>query len=261
MSDKKETKLHEILAAEKSVTSKATLLLQETLTKLGKGHFFEGHLKTLTMIQEGPTKAAIEAAAREHKALPTTVQDTLNYTMASWANAENLLATKNLTNQSAKADIMIGATKLAEGVPIDELMGLENRLVELRKIFHAVPTLDASKVWKKGDLPFTYLAEPEIATKTDKTIDAKVLYPATDKHPAQVKEYSYDETVGQFTRVITSGATTTYAKAEALTRLDDLIVAVKQARTRANDIPATKLNVGSAIADYLMEPINNPPTF
>ena len=84
------TKLHEVLAAEKTVSSAWNTLYEETLKKLGNSHFFEGHTKSLKMLEESAGNEAIEAQAAEHKALPTNVRDTLEYTFGILASHEDL---------------------------------------------------------------------------------------------------------------------------------------------------------------------------
>ena len=49
---------------------------------------------------------------------------------------------------------------------------------------------------------------PEVTTKQEKIISPVVLYEATDKHPAQIKEISKDIVVGSFTKTVSSGAIT-----------------------------------------------------
>ena len=129
MTTKRIPKLHELLAAEKTVTSAFATMLAETESKFGKEQFFQGNDKTLTLLVDSPAKESTERAARETRPLTTTVPDTLNYIANIWARAEDLLFQKNTTNQLAKADIEFRGKVIAQNVSIDELMGLEARLV------------------------------------------------------------------------------------------------------------------------------------
>jgi len=251
-------KLHELLAAEKTVLAQSAKLFTETTAKLGKSHFWEGFNKTLTLVADSPTKAAIEEAAKEVKLLPTNVADTLAYFVNFWSKSEDLLFSKNVSNQFAKADIIVNGIVLVTDVPVDELMGLEHRLEGLRQMLAQMPTLDASKTWSKAeDLgPNIWRSEPEVTIKTDKTVDAVVLYPATDKFPAQVKEFSKDITIGSFKLIRTSGAVTSVAKSDILSNVDNLIMEVKKARTRANDIEAKSRQIGKTLMDFILAPLS-----
>lgn len=252
------TKLHELLAVEKTRTSAATKLLQETSQKFGKSEMFSGQLKTLTMIEDSPQNKALEAAALEHRELPTTVAETLEYAMASWATAEDVLMQKNCTNQTAVADLSFRGSVIAKDVPVDELLGLENRLETLRKVFEAMPTLSAAVSWnpdaQSGRNGAWKAADIDKTIKTEKTTVPVVLYEATDKHPAQVKEVSQDKTVGTFNTVKFSGAATSAQKAEVLSNVDELITEVKQARMRANSVDAVNRKIGHALVTLMLAP-------
>ena len=249
------TKLHELLAVEKTRTAQATRLLQETQAKFGKEQYFSGHVKTLRMLADSPENAALEAAARDEKALPTTVVETLQYALNFWAQAEDVIFAKNLTNQSANSDLLFRGAVLVPNVPVDELLGLENRLETLRNVIGATPTLDASKEWSPASSGRTgaYDADStEVTSKTEKVMTAVVLYEATDKHPAQIERVTGDKVVGTFTRKVTSGAATTKQKADAIAIIDELLVETKQARQRANSVEASTDRIGSTITDLIL---------
>ncbi len=254
---KEEAKLHELLAVEKTRSGAANKILADTAQKFNKFDYFQGAEKTLSMIEDSAQNAAIEIAARETRNLPTTVQETLEYALEAWVRAEDVIFQKNLSNQYANSDLYFQGQLLTEAVPVDELMGLEVRLDSMRKIMEMMPTLAASTKWEpdtmSGRNGAWIAAEPEITTKTEKTMTAVVLYAATDKHPAQVKEVPSDRTVGTFKLVKTCGAATSAQKAKVMATLDELISEVKQARMRANSVVAAKNKIGQKIASLILD--------
>lgn len=248
-------KLYEILAVEKTSQNQLSTLIMDTQQKFAKDHFFKGFIKNLKMVREDPENQAIEKAGSDSKEVVTTVYETLDYMLKYWAKNENIQCMKNMTNQVATATIRLGNTVI-DHLPVDELMGLENRLTKLRELFHQMPTLDATKQWEKSSVN-KYIwktVQPEVTTKTEKVVTPVVLYEATKEHPAQVKEVSKDEIVGTFTTWGFSGAVTSLEKANMIDRLDRLIEDIKQARVSANDIEVKRINVGDIIAQYLLEP-------
>jgi hypothetical protein len=256
--------LHEILAAEKTAVNARDQLAKDTADKFAKGeNYFTGFTKTLTLLGDDPANAQIEAAARQEKELPTTVVETLDYFLKYWASAEDLLATKNVTNTGAVADLEFRGNVIAYAVPVDELMGLEVRLSDLRKMATQIPTLDASKSWEQSTVAAqrgTWQAvQPVTTTKTEKVMTPVVLYAATDKHPAQVEKVMSDKTIGTFTQNNVSGATTAIQKARVIATLDELIIEVKKARTRANSVPVMSASIGRIIADLVMAPLFDAP--
>lgn len=248
------TKLHELLAAEKTVAQSWNTLRAETLVKLGKTQFFEGETVTLQMLEENEANKAIEAAARVDKQLPTNVTATFDYALDLYAKAEDLQFQKNKTNAKATADFTFKG-KTFTGIPIDELLGLETRLAHIRELIMAMPTLDAGKKWTYDRNQGCWISAEEYTTKTEKKLYGVILAAATEKHPAQVKEATEDKTVGKFTRVKKSGAVTAVQKANAILVIDQLTTEIKMARQRANNIEVVKENIGADLVALIMAPL------
>jgi hypothetical protein len=204
------------------------------------------------MLEDSPANTALEAAAVDRKAVPTNVYDTLDYLLGLWAKAEDLQLQKNMTNAVAKASVTFRGVALLTDVPVDQLLGLEARLTKLRVLFVNMPTLDASKVWTYNSQQGVWESAPESTTKTEKIMIPVVLAPATDKHPAQVKESTRDNVVGQFTQVNYSTAVTAVQKADAIVLIDELLVEIKQARMRANETTVVSGAVGGKIKNLLL---------
>ena len=246
--------LHELLATEKNFTSQVSKLQLETLQKFDKDHFFKSYIKTLKMLKDAPNNEELELAGSEKKELVTTVKQTLEYLLSFWTKAEDLQAMKNVTNQNAVADVEVYGVVLLKNLPVDELMGLESRLLDLRKVFEKMPTLDASKTWNPSSVSdgAWEAAAVDVTVKTEKVLTPVVLYEATKEHPAQVKEISKDEVVGTFTTKHFSGAATSLQKAQCLERLDTLLVEIKRARMRANTVVIQSVSVGKSIVDFIM---------
>jgi hypothetical protein len=252
-------KLHELLAAEKTPTAAWNTVREDTLKKFkNPTHFFEGHSKSLKMIADSPENGAIEAQAREEKPVTTTVLATLQYALDLFAKAEDLQAQKNATNRLATADVVFRGETILTGLPVDELLGLEARLAKIREVYEAAPTLDATRHWvPKNDLGLGVweVKFPEDTTKTEKRITPIVMSPATEHHPAQIAANTSDAVVGKFTLVKRSGAVTALQKAEAIKLVDDLTIAIKAARMRANEtLVTTTDSVGRTIANLLLAP-------
>lgn len=246
-------KLHEILAAEKPVNAAWRTMLTETMPKLGKPEtYFSGEVVSLKMLEESEGNKAIEDQAKKQKVLASTVLATLEYALDRFAKAEDLQFQKNATNAKARGTVMFRGNALLKDLPIDQLLGLESRLNEIRDLFIAMPTLDASKNWTYSQSEGCFIGPEESTTKTDKKLYGVVLAPATDKHPAQVKEATEDRVVGKFTRISRSGAVTAVQKSQAILDVDELIVEVKKARQRANEETVVAGEIGKTIVDMLL---------
>lgn len=251
------SQLHELLAAEKTTVGAWNTLNEETLKKFGNENFFNGATKTLKMLEDTPANLALETSAREHKEVVTNVYDTLDYAFSIYGKMEDLQYQKNLTNAQARGTVEFKGKPLFVDLPVDELLGLEARITKIRALFVAMPTLDASRPWDKHpQLPANiWVAPPESATKTEKIMVPVVLAPATDKHPAQVKEATKDNVVGLFTLIKRSGAVTAVQKSEAIKRVDELLVEIKKARMRANETKVVAGSIATALIEVLLEPL------
>lgn len=249
------TKLHEVLAAEPTRTKQYVALLADTQKKFSKSpEYFSGFNKTLKLLVDGENNDAIERAESTSKLVITTVPETLEYLLGYFAKAEDIRLQKALTNQVAKADILFRGQTFATGVPVDELLGLERRLVELRNLIVNVPTLDSNRKWvaKENEAHEWATADAEITTKTEKSTKWIEVSPATEKHPAQIREVEETRTVGNFTRTLFSGSAPVQAKANALADIDELIIEVTNARMRANSVEVVDGKIGNDIANLIL---------
>jgi len=251
-------KLHELLAAEKTPTGAWNSLYEDTLKKFkNPTHFFDGHSKSLKMIEDSPANTATEDQAREEKPVTTTVYETLDYALDIFGKAEDLQFQKNSTNRKAHGTVMWKGQALLKDMPVDQLLGLEARLTKLRLLYAEVPTLDATKHWKPAPNISAHVWElgfPEVATKTEKKTIPNVVVPATKEHPAQVAMSQRDDVIGKYTITKRSGSATALQKAEALKRVDELLIEIKQARMRANETTVEVGSVSDVLLPLLLEP-------
>jgi hypothetical protein len=236
-------KLHELLAVEETVVAAAEKLIAETNEKFNKHtEFFTGGIRTLSRLKDSPEDRAIEVAQRRVKELPTDVPSTLQYIFPYIEKALDLKLSKHLTNQKAVGNIELEGNVVAADVPVDFLLDLEKAIPRWRKMYEAMPTLDPSRKWET-ERAGVWKSEAPKTAQTEKIMYPVELSPATIQHPAQVKEATKDIVVGTFNQTDISGAATTQQKADVLALCDRLLVAVKQARMRAN---ATEQVQGSA---------------
>jgi len=253
------TKLHELLAAEKTPTAAWNTLQEDTLKKFkNPDHFYHGHSKSLTMIEDTPANKAEEDKSREDKPVPTTVYDTLEYALGIFARAEDLQYQKNATNRVATGTVNWKGQPLLVDLPVDELLGLEARVQKIRALVEAAPTLDATKNWVPAVQLGRHvweLSAPEKTTKTEKIMTPVIMAPATDKHPAQVQAVTKDYVVGTYITTRRSGACTAVQKSDALVQMDDLLIEIKQARMRANETEATTDRIAAKLVAVILEPL------
>jgi len=248
----KETQLHEILAVEQDLMTKANGRMAETMSVFANGSKFEGRASEFTPFNEGEK----HLAESDRHEVTTTVPARLAFTAQSIGKHLDIVFQKDIGNQEARADIVVDGQTIAVDVPATTLLTLENRLRRVHEVFARMPTLDNKIAWEKAeeigeDIWRTKF--PAEKFRTRKVTKPVVLYEATEHHPAQVKEVTEDVPWGKFSQTDFSGCVTSARANEILTKLDKLIRAVKRARSKANKaVIDTKASIGKALFDYVL---------
>ena len=124
----------------------------------------------------------------------------------------------------------------------------------MRKIYDVVPTLQPGVEWQldpqKGE-GYWKASHPLVKHKTEKTIQSKIIVPATKEHPAQIREWSEDRPVGKYVQENWSGMVSPAEKSKLLGNIDKILRAIKKARQRANNQEVSKLSIGQQIFDFI----------
>jgi len=250
------TKLHEILAVESTKEGRFKDTIPEMVNLFkNKANHFVGFERTLKLNGEDtPEKTDRELAEKEHQTISTSVASELAYIQDVVGDYFDIILQRDEANQRAVADVVIGDKVIATGVPATTLLALENKLKQLRPIYEQIPTLQPGVTWQLDSSigEYTYKdANPEFRTKTKKGFEFKVLVPATDKFPAQVEKWESVEDVGSFTKIRWSTMISVADKSKLLARFDQLAMAVKQARQRANEVEIVGNKIGDRIFDFI----------
>lgn len=138
------SRLHELLAVEADKNNIATKLIEESRATLGKKpDHFNGFTRQITYFDE---KRAAENS-EETKLVVSTVDDNLEYTLNHVASYFDVILQKEMTNQTAVADLVVDGVMFATKVPATFLLGMETRIKALRALFEAVPTLPPAIAW------------------------------------------------------------------------------------------------------------------
>ena len=256
MSEKKKTQLHEILAVEDSLGTTAKNAIDEATTTFSK----RVHLFTGFTIEEKPISVDAESGRsdyvpkpKEEKKVTDTVANKLSYVFNTVAKHMDLLLQKEMTNQNATADLVVGGTTVATNVPATALLAFESKLRAIRTMIAHVPTYDESQGWSKAG-PHKWAANPEETLVTRKKRVHQIVVPATEHHPAQFDNWDDTVVVGKKVKIVQTGLISPTEKSQLLSRVDVLQRACRKARTRANQQEVdTKIKVGKIITKLILE--------
>lgn len=236
-------KQYELLAVEPDLRQKATATIKK-LAELFKSNSFQGSLIHWEPLEEGELEVPDETIE-----LVTTVGEELKSLERIFGGYIDASLSKELTNSVAKATVTIDGEDVE--LSATALLNLEGKLEDLGKIYAAIPTLDPTEVWVYSKEQDAYVSDKKYQYRTKKMPRAHVLYEATEHHPAQVEQYMEDVPSHRRETVIISGAIPLSVKRDRLRKIDDLLIAVKKARQRANDVEAVEIHLAESIFDYI----------
>lgn len=246
-------RLHELLAVASNLRGQAEKCrteLVETFSK--KRHLFGERIQTFIPLSEGA-----EAVTEEKSDIQSTVDQEMDWISAHLAKSLNVQYQISEANTQARADVELedGRVVLRQ-LPATALLELEKALAEsIQPLLSAIPTLDPAKGFKlDSDRPHGIFKARDVEKpRTRKTKRVLIKYEATKEHPAQTETYDFDETIGAIRISEWSGMITPARKADMLDRCEQLLRAVKKARSRANEIEVdvAKKSIGKEVMDFL----------
>jgi len=243
------TKLCQILAVEKSVKSKTRDVLTKTYHIFQKPDLFAGMSRKYRAKEDGVN---VETFPEEYKKIQKDASVLLKQDISkALSDLFDVVATKDVANCDAKADVVVGGQTLLPQVPVTFLLFLEKELVNLHTEVSKVPTLPATENWKWDSNQNCYVTSPTETYKTKKTLKTLVKYAATEQHPAQTETYSEDVVTGTWSKIEFSSALPAEDQKNLLNKIEDLQRAVKFAREEANSREITQVKVGEKVFAYL----------
>lgn len=178
--------------------------------------------------------------------------EALREATSAFAGIIDVILKTDLTNTKAHADIVVDGTVLATAIPATTLLSLEKQLVDLSTFVEKIPELDQAESWALDEGVGEYRSTPSSTLRTKKVQQPLVLYPATDKHPAQVQMITEDVAVGTWTITKFSGALPRSRREFIAERVRKLLAAVKIAREEANAINVVEREIGSTLMSWVL---------
>lgn len=242
-------KLNQVIAVEKGIKGKAQGEVDTIYKAVQKPALFEGSTKLYKKKADDDEDVP---GTKQHVQLKA--KDALFDIAARWRALFDVTAQKDYANCVAKANVVVDGTLVLEQVPVTYLLFLEKQLTDLYTIVGKFPTLDPAEQWQWDAASSVYFTEPVLTTRTKKVNKAIVLYPATDKHPAQTQLVVEDVSVGTWETRRFSGAMPQDERRKLMDRIERLQHAVKSAREAANTVDAPTQEVGNKIFGWIFQP-------
>jgi len=239
-------KINQVTAIEKTTKNRVEDALTAVYQQVQKADLFEGLSR-----QYRPIDDKGEQLPPESKKVQVIATEALQEGLKALTELFDITATKDYSNQTARANVVIDGQVLIQDAPVPFLLFLEKKLIDIRTFASSLPTLDPAEDWKFDANVKLSRTEPKNTHRTKKVTKPIVKYDATDKHPAQTELITEDVLVGFWELTKLSGAITVPTKKALVERVERLQTAVKVAREEANAAPAVQKFVGADITNFL----------
>ena len=240
------TKLHQIIAVEKGVKSRAHADFTKAHHDLAKQALLAGITRTYQPAQEGGETFPPEATRVQLRATEVIAE-----VVELLTRLFDVTATREWANTMARADVVVDGVTIIANAPVTYLLFLEKQLTDLRTFIAKLPVLDPAEAWAFDPTSDAYATGQVLTTRTRKVPRNHVKAEATKEHPAQVEVYYEDVTVGHWRTVKFSGALPASQVKALRARVERLQEAVKVAREEANGLEVEDVHVGARVLNYL----------
>ena len=243
-------KLNQIVALVNGVKGRVQKQMNEVYHKLQKGDLFSGLERNYQHKIDGES----ETLPSEKKRVQYTAKQAVEDARKAMAELLNVVATQDVNNCGAIADLVVGDRVVANNVPVTHLLFLEKQLVDLNTFVGKIPTLSLDEEWHEDEHnPGLFRGHPYTTLRQKKVRKNHEIAPATEHHPAQVEVFTEDVTIGEWNNVKFSGAIPANQKLAMLERVRNLQDAVKVAREEANQVEVTPQHTGDKLLKYVFD--------
>lgn len=232
-------KLNQILAVEKTVKGKREDQFTELYQNIQKPDLVFGMARVYQ-----PKDDAGEKLPAESKRVQIKVEEACTRVVELMKEVFNITASKDVTNCSALATVVVDGEAILKNVPATHLLWLEKKLLSFGEFINKLPTLPQDTAWSFDSGQSLYRSEPIETIKTKKVEAVIVTVPATKEHPAQTAKTVEDVNVGTWKTTHLSGAITVDRKKQLQARVEKYQRAVKEAREEANQTAVVELASG-----------------
>jgi hypothetical protein len=243
---KKTLKLNQIIAIANGEKSRTKKILTKLYQQMDKESLFSGLSKTYEPLDDEGEKLP-----QEDKMVQFNVKDCIKEVTSTLGEMINIIATQDVGNCSARADIIIDDKVLVEQVPVTHLLFLEKQIEDIITFINSLPTLDPVEKWSFNNEANLYVAEEKKTIRTKKMPEVIVKYEATKEHPAQTELIYVDRPEGYWHTIKFSGAISKKEKEELMDRVLKLQKAIKVAREEGNGLEVEKVAFGEKILEYI----------
>ncbi len=240
-------KLCHVLAVEKQIKTTSGAKLTTLYHNLQKDALLNGISRTYEPVNEEGEKFPPEKQLVQFR-----LKEALAELQETMTPLYDVVATKDMANCSARADVEVDGIVILHGIPAVTLLYLEKQLVDIHTLVAKLGELTTTENWGWDPNTDSFKSDEVKTAKTKKIAKPFIKYPHTEQHPAQVDVVTEDIVAGTWTTVKYSGAIQREAKRKLILRTEKLLASVKRARETANQVEAPAVSIAEKVFSYLM---------
>jgi hypothetical protein len=243
-------KLHELIAVEKDTKSLVDQLISKVKQIFAAPDLFVGFHRNYEPIDPQDPERFDPEMVQVRMTVPRVFEDVEK----AFTRITDLIIQKEKANTEAIGEIVLGE-KVIGNIPVAALVQLEKYFDSLLTIVSQLPMLDGAKQWEQDSSDSSLFRTPEHKKMRGRKEEyPMVLYEATKEHPAQTKVCSRDVPAGYYTTIAFSGGVTVDEKRHICDRAEQLLAAIKKARSRANTVEVSDTAaIGKQLIDFVIK--------
>ncbi len=240
-------KLCHVLAVEKQIKTTSGAKQTVLYHNLQKDALLNGIARTYAPLNEDGEKFPDEKQLVQFR-----LSEALAELRETMTPLYDVVATKDMANCSARADVEVDGVVILRDVPAVTLLYLEKQLVDVHTLVSKLGELTTTENWHYDSNTDSFKSDEVRTAKTKKIAKPFIKYAHTEQHPAQVDVVTEDIVAGYWTTVKYSGAMQRDAKRKLVLRTEKLLASVKRARETANQVEAPAVSIAEKVFGYLM---------
>ncbi len=244
-------KLHQLVAISQGSKKSVQASLTNALHDLKKVELFNGFEKTYQSKEEEEAGKSVDVFPPESKKVQGNVNATIYTATTVLAKHIDRIVQQDEANTKAKGTLALNGKTFS--VPVVTLIFLEKQLIDLLTIVSAIPTLDPAEDWEFSQAADLYQTAIYQTNKTKKVEEPIILYPHSDKHPAQTQMIKRDVVQGVWNNKKLSAAWPVARKNKVLARITELKEQVVAARELANEIGIDDNQIGGDFIQQIFQ--------
>jgi len=232
--------LHQAIAIQRSIDEEAARALGSVKRLLNIG----GDADPLTGISRvyQPLEEGGEELPPQSRRVQVTAAELIDQVNDALTKVFSLKLVREVGNCEAKADITVDGQVLLADAPVGWLMYAEAQLGQIIGLIDAIPVLNPADEWSDtapGLRDGVWQSAPKTTSVPRRVPEVQVLYPATPEHPAQVRAYEIERTVGHWITTKYSGQMNAKDRQALRARAVRVLEATRKAREQANRLEVT----------------------